>query len=740
MEEMRASIKSTLLGFSVGVAVLPAAVMAGLILYMQQSIVSVASAKFETVAIDNTKQVASDMLGMCTLIQKSRDETVRRKRARFFTMLEPFGAPSLSKEKTEAEISSDADPALKTKRKIPILMFGDTRLNGGDGTEKITSALEALKEITRTDYAILVRLNESGDMLRVATTLTDSNGRSMLYSYVPAKRKSGGMRTLEIADLLQGKNFRGMVNIGGAYMRVSYEPIFDQNQNVIGAIFFGITQNFLDDLRTYMESVRIGEDGYVWAIEAEDVDKSVFRVSKDGKLNGFVMQFDEQNSRRKNFMEILEGAKKLSEGEIGVNIYAPNLSDGTDSKRRITCYAYFKPWNWVLGATAYTEDFERGAQFVDDQARAVLKKLLYGLGFVMFVTMLFVWYLISKLNSSFVTLKSIGESLSVGDIYEANQKIKAFSKSGMLSPIKETYEQFVSVGQMSKNLSELISQTQKCVVDLAGGASKITMGARELGAIIALQGASVREVSQAGKSIMNSSVKLNKDAKSSAQDVEKTLQLAVQSGKLLESLKINSDELIKSTNQIVSSLDFINRNAGGISSVISTINSLSEQTNLLSLNAAIEAEKAGEYGLGFSVVAREIRKLADQTATATKDIERMVEELQISVNSGVAEIDRFGARMREGSETIHFATVSLGKVVEEVSDLAPRFEELAREIGHQAEGAEEISRTMDEISKTSMNVGMRISEFKRATESLDAISAELKEEISLFKIKEASSK
>jgi len=83
-------------------------------------------------------------------------------------------------------------------------------------------------------------------------------------------------------------------------------------------------------------------------------------------------------------------------------------------------------------------------------------------------------------------------------------------------------------------------------------------------------------------------------------------------------------QLAEATTSISSKLSVISDKAGNINSVVTTINMVADQTNLLSLNAAIEAEKAGEYGLGFAVVAREIQRLADQTALATRDIETMV--------------------------------------------------------------------------------------------------------------------
>ena len=99
-------------------------------------------------------------------------------------------------------------------------------------------------------------------------------------------------------------------------------------------------------------------------------------------------------------------------------------------------------------------------------------------------------------------------------------------------------------------------------------------------------------------------------------------------------------------------LAVLNEKAGNINQVVTTITKVADQTNLLSLNAAIEAEKAGEYGRGFAVVATEIRRLADQTAVATYDIEQMVKEIQSAVSAGVMGMDKFSEEVRRGMHEV----------------------------------------------------------------------------------------
>lgn len=171
-----------------------------------------------------------------------------------------------------------------------------------------------------------------------------------------------------------------------------------------------------------------------------------------------------------------------------------------------------------------------------------------------------------------------------------------------------------------------------------------------------------------------------------------------------------------------------------ITGIVTTINEVSRQTNLLSLNASIEAEKAGEFGLGFAVVARQIRRLADKTSVASANIENIVRQMQSSVNSGVMEMDRFGAKMRQSSKIIMETADMLARAVSDIEAIGPQFEGIASGIGELSENARRISATMLELSDSSVRARDRISEFRAAVKSLDAVSVSVLEAVARFKI------
>ena len=188
------------------------------------------------------------------------------------------------------------------------------------------------------------------------------------------------------------------------------------------------------------------------------------------------------------------------------------------------------------------------------------------------------------------------------------------------------------------------------------------------------------------------------------------------------------------TSAISSKLSIIDKKADNISNIVVAINKIAEQTNLLSLNAAVEAEKAGEYGRGFSVVAREIRRLSDQTEISTSRIAKVVEEMQSAVSSGVMEMDKFVMRVNQSVGEMGGISARLVKIIEQVGDLFPRYEEVNEAMQAQSSGAIEISKAMGQLSEISGQTRESLQEFHKAAMHLTNAVEELQAEISQFKV------
>src|SRR5207253_170432 len=150
---------------------------------------------------------------------------------------------------------------------------------------------------------------------------------------------------------------------------------------------------------------------------------------------------------------------------------------------------------------------------------------------------------------------------------------------------------------------------------------------------------------------------------------DQAAKLATSGRARLATMEDRIKQLVDATDSISSKLAVIREKADNITVVVTTITKVADQTNLLSINAAIEAEKAGEYGRGFLVVAREIRRLADQTAVATLDIGNMVRLMQDAVSAGVMQMDKFSDEVRSGVGRVAEINGQTGEIISEVANL-----------------------------------------------------------------------
>jgi methyl-accepting chemotaxis protein WspA len=198
-------------------------------------------------------------------------------------------------------------------------------------------------------------------------------------------------------------------------------------------------------------------------------------------------------------------------------------------------------------------------------------------------------------------------------------------------------------------------------------------------------------------------------------------------------MEATMQQLVESTASISSKLAIIRDKADSINVVVTTITKVADQTNLLSINAAIEAEKAGEYGRGFLVVAREIRRLADQTAVATLDIENMVRHMQDAVSTGVMQMDKFSEEVRSGMSKVAEINGQIGQIIAEVHGLTERFHQVNEGTRNQAIGAAQISEAMASMTVNIRQTATGLEELNRASAHLRGAVEALNAEIAQFK-------
>lgn len=303
----------------------------------------------------------------------------------------------------------------------------------------------------------------------------------------------------------------------------------------------------------------------------------------------------------------------------------------------------------------------------------------------------------------------------------------------------ERHDEFGTVAEgfnrMSDELSALVGQIQKSgmqvttsVTEVAANFKQQQATANEVAATAAEIGVTSSEISATSRQLVNTIGEVSSVAEESA-----ALAGSGQAG--LARMSDTMQQVMAATGSINSKLVVLSEKAANINQVITTITKVADQTNLLSLNAAIEAEKAGEHGKGFAVVATEIRRLADQTAVATYDIEQTVKEIQSAVSSSVMSMDKFSEEVRRGMQEVQQISNQLSQIIEHVQELVPRFEEVNEGMQAQANGAEQITQALSQLKDAAQQTAESLRQSSMVTEDLNQVANGLRGGVSRFKLK-----
>lgn len=287
---------------------------------------------------------------------------------------------------------------------------------------------------------------------------------------------------------------------------------------------------------------------------------------------------------------------------------------------------------------------------------------------------------------------------------------------------------------MMTDLTSLVSQAQRSSVQVTTSVTEIAATSKQQQATATETAATTTEIGATSREIAATSRDLVRTMTEVSTAADQASVLAGSGQQGLARMEDTMHSVMGAADLVNAKLAILNEKAGNINQVVVTIVKVADQTNLLSLNAAIEAEKAGEYGRGFAVVATEVRRLADQTAVATYDIEQMVREIQSAVSAGVMGMDKFSEEVRRGMSEVQQVGEQLSQIIHQVQALAPRVLMVNEGMQAQATGAEQINHALVQLGDASSQTVESLRQASFAIDELSQVAVGLRGGVSRFKV------
>ena len=401
------------------------------------------------------------------------------------------------------------------------------------------------------------------------------------------------------------------------------------------------------------------------------------------------------------------------------------------------------------------------------EARREVRNTFVAVGFALLVMGIVGLFMSRDITSRMQEVVAVADLIAAGDVSVRNTATSRRDEIGdlarafdrMAATVKETVataEQIAAgdlsvaitprsdrdlmggaMSNMVGRLSALVGNVQQSGIQVNSSVMEISATAKEQQATASEIAATTIEIGATSREISATSSKLAGTITELATVADQSATIAGQGQAGLTRMEDTMRRVVEAAGSISAKFAVLSERAANISQVVTTITKVADQTNLLSLNAAIEAEKAGEYGRGFAVVATEIRRLADQTAIATYDIEQIVKEIQSAVAAGVMGMDRFSEEVRRGMHDVQQVGAQLSQVISQVQALAPRVELVNEGMQAQASGAGQITQALAQLSEAAQQTVDSLRQAGLAIGQLNTVAADLRTGVSRFKLRGA---
>ncbi|MGM0425667.1 MAG: methyl-accepting chemotaxis protein [Thermodesulfobacteriota bacterium] len=735
---MKLMLKHKVIGLPVLAAILPVLVTFMVTSFQKNSVTEQIEDELDILARDSMERLAMAIQDTCEVTYAMIQKDVDRKSEDAADFFSAVGGFSLSSEKISwtgvNQFTGEEEEVILPK----MLVMKSTWLGKDRKLDESSFYVDQIKNKYGGTYAIFQRMNPEGDMMQVASTMAITDDLRAIGSYIPAVHEDA--MSPVISAVLNGKTYKGATYVGSQWYVSCFRPITEGTGKVIGMLFAGVPNEIPESLRRAILNTKVGKTGYVYVLGGKlRHHTGQYIISKHGKRDGENIWNSKDQNGRYYIRSIINKAVTLDQDEVGFERY-PWRNIGEKKPRwKVAAISYFKPWDWVIGVGAYEDDYyDAKANVESSLSQIVWVMLISGLA-VLILVIGAALFLGSRFTRPITKITAIADHIGKGNLSAAADAVKSLEEPkgrDHSGPTDETGHLLTAIMTMTERLNALIGQVQQSGIQVTSSSTELAASAKEQEATLTSQVASTKKVVKSVEEISHVANELVDTMHQVAAMFQETADFANKGQADLAHMEEAMRHMEGASRSISGRLETINEKAENITSVVVTITKVADQTNLLSLNAAIEAEKAGEYGRGFNVVAREIRRLADQTAVATLDIEQMVEEMQSAVSTGVMEMDKFIAEVKRSAEDVGQISAQLTLIIEQIKALSPSFENVNMGMDDQSSNAQKINQVIVALSEEIEQTTEALRESFSAIEQLNDAAGGLQEEVSRFKVRE----
>jgi len=451
---------------------------------------------------------------------------------------------------------------------------------------------------------------------------------------------------------------------------------------------------------------------YYWI---NDMQHRVIMHPTKPSLNGQDMSNNQDSKGKYHWREMVNTVK--SDGEGFVDYYFQNPAKDNKARRKISYVKGFQPWGWVVGTGIYLDYLEDTVfKNITDSALIIVLIIAF--------SVLVAWLVSTNIVTSIQNLhqailktsenKDLTQTIQMDNADEVGEIAKAFNTmtSSFREIVHNILEHADQVKAQTQSLDNIAHRTNQGVKQQYQDTEQVVSSTTQMAANIA-------DVANNATNAANSAQNASTNTKNSLNHVKEAIGII----NLLEG----------DITHAATTINTLEAHATEIGQIVDVIRGIAEQTNLLALNAAIEAARAGEQGRGFAVVADEVRALANKTQESTTHIQTSIEALQDSTHTAVNVMTKGSERIVETVEKSTLAGETLGSTEQEINRISGQLMQVAANTEQQSAVAEDIQHRISSVSEVASSTSGDASETQTITKTVSNYVEEMQRELAKLK-------